>query len=101
GCRAWVKDQGVLAFGAEAIVVPPLLAEIPWQVVIVGAQVHRPAHARGIEYEAPQVKMAVISFVIARLEGDAQRLRILPFTAQDGDNKANHSHLDLGSFVFD
>ena len=35
--------QGIVALGAEAVVVPSLLTEVAWQVIVVAAEVQGPA----------------------------------------------------------
>jgi len=35
--------QGIMALGAKAVVIPSLLTEVAWQVVVVAAEVQSPA----------------------------------------------------------
>jgi len=71
--RFWVLifaiDQyRVVRFCAQTVVVPTLGAEVSRQVVIVSAEIHRPANAGGVKDEAAQIQMAVVRLIVAALD---------------------------------
>ena len=82
----WASElPGILAEGALAIHL-----ELLWVVVVLqhaiglGAQVDAPAHAPRIQHEGAQVELASHTPVVAALDADKHRLRIVPATAQRG-----------------
>src|ERR1039458_3409039 len=65
-----VNGEGVVAFGAHAVVGPTLTADVAGKAVAVARQMVGPALAGGIHNEAAEVEMAVRGVCVSALEAD-------------------------------
>ena len=77
--------QGIVPLGAQAVVIPALLAKVAGQVVIVAAQVHGPALAESIQYKGSQIQVTVVGLVVTPLETDEQGILVVPGGAEERD----------------
>ena len=77
--------QGIMALGAQAVVVPSLLTEVTWQVVVVAAEIQSPTLTRSVKHKSSQIQMAVIGLVVSPLETDEDGILVVPGGAEERD----------------
>src|ERR1039458_5480154 len=65
-----VNGEGVVAFGAHAVVGPTLPAEVAGKAVAVAPQIVGPALAESVHDKAAEVEMAVRGVCVSALEAD-------------------------------
>src|SRR6516225_11376855 len=71
-----------MTLGPKPVIGETKLTEILRQVVIIGAEIERPALAKRVENERAEVQMAMVRLVVAPLKRQIERVRIVPAAAE-------------------